>query len=184
MSAQSQRQQATPPPERQPHQRYSTETRLAIVETRWQDVVPTLATKTDIALIKKDIEAVEQRLSGEIQAVEQRLTGKIEAVEQRLSGEIQTVEQRLTGKIQTVEQQLTGEIQTVKQQLTGKIEAVEQRLSGEIQTVEQRLTGEMGTLRKDMDAMMNKIIIRVASIAVAAIAATGTIVALIQKIAN
>jgi len=140
MSAQSQRQQATPPPEHQPRQRYSTETRLAIVETRWQDVVPTLATKTDIALIKKDIEAVEQRLSGEIQAVEQRLTGKI-----------QTVEQRLTG---------------------------------EIQTVEQRLTGEMGTLRKDMDAMMNKIVIRVASIAVAAIAATGTIVALIQKIAN
>jgi len=162
MSAQSQRQQATPPPEHQPRQRYSTETRLAIVETRWQDVVPTLATKTDIALIKKDIEAVEQRLSGEIQAVEQRLTGKI----------------------QTLEQQLTGKIQTLEQQLTGKIQTVEQRLTGEIQTVEQRLTGEMGTLRKDMDAMMNKIVIRVASIAVAAIAATGTIVALIQKIAN
>jgi len=42
----------------------------------------------------------------------------------------------------------------------------------------------MGTLRKDMDAMMNKIIIRVTSITVAAIAATGTVVAMIQKIAN
>jgi len=51
MNTQPQQQppQPTPPPERHkrtPHQ--STEVRLAIVETRWQDVVPTLATKADL----------------------------------------------------------------------------------------------------------------------------------------
>jgi len=83
MSTQPQRQ---PDPEsRQTHsRRHGVETRLAIVETRWQDVVPTLATKSDlreaigglraelkedtaklhteIAVIRKDVEAMGNKL--------------------------------------------------------------------------------------------------------------------------
>jgi len=89
-------------------QRHSIETRLAIVETRWEDVIPTLATKSDI-----------------LQA--------------------------------------------------------EAKAANELKVAVTKLDTSIAILKKEMEAMMNKIIIRVSSIAVAAIIATGTIVALIQK---
>jgi len=117
MNAQPQPQDA--PPARQTRaQRHSTETRLAILETRWEDVIPTLATKSDI-------------LRAEAKAAND-----------------------------------TAEVKVAVTQLETKLET------------------SIAIIKKDMEAMMNKIIIRVSSIAVAAIIATGTLVALIQKIGN
>jgi len=107
MNAQPQ-QQNTPPAHQTRAQRHSIETRLAIVETRWEDVIPTLATKSDI-----------------LQA--------------------------------------------------------EAKSANEIKVAVTKLETSIALVKKEMEAMMNKIIIRVSSIAVAAIIATGTIVALIQK---
>jgi len=110
MNAQPQPQDA--PPARQTRaQRHSTETRLAIVETRWEDVIPTLATKSDIL----------------------------------------------------------------------RAEAKAANDTAEVKVAVTKLETSIAIVKKDMEAMMNKIIIRVSSIAVAAIIATGTIVALIQK---
>jgi len=216
MSAQP-RQQPEPPPPEPPRQRYSTETRLAIVETRWQDVIPTLATKSDLreattrlqaetALVRKDIKALEERLIGKVEAQGQHSTDKTNALEERLIGKIEAqgqhstdktnaLEERLIGKIEAQGQHSTDRTDALEERLTGKIEAldarleaVEGRLNGKIEAqgqqstdrikaVEERLTGKM-------DAMMNKIIIRLASITVAAIIATGTIVTLIQKFVN
>jgi len=107
MTAQPQLQQDSSPPAL-----HSTETRLAIVETRWEDVIPTLATKSDIL----------------------------------------------------------------------RAEAKVANDTAEIKVAVTKLEASIAIVKKDMEAMMNKIIIRVSSIAVAAIIATGTIVALIQKI--
>jgi len=194
MSAQPQQQPEPPPPE-PPGQRYSTETRLAIVETRWQDVIPTLATKSDLreattrlqaetALVRKDIKALEERLIGKVEAQGQHSTDKTNALEERLIGKIEAqgqhstdrtdaLEERLTGKIEA----LDGRLEAVEGRLNGKIEAQGQQSTDRIKAVEERLTGKM-------DAMMNKIIIRLASITVAAIIATGTIITLIQKFVN
>jgi len=111
MNAQPQQQQAPPPARQTRVERHSTETRLAIVETRWEDVIPTLATKSDI-------------LHAEAKAAND---------------------------------------------------------TAELKVAVTKLETSIAIVKKDMEAMMNKIIIRVSSIAVAAIIATGTIVALIQK---
>jgi len=63
-----------------PQQRYSTEARLAVVETRWQDAIPTLATKSDIELVKKDIEATEHRLNAKIDAQTNKLLIQLPAI--------------------------------------------------------------------------------------------------------
>jgi len=91
MSAQPQQHPKPPPPREPPPPRYSTETRLAIVETRWQDLIPTLATKSDLreattklqadtALVRKDIEAVEERLNGKIDAVMNKIIIRVTSI--------------------------------------------------------------------------------------------------------
>jgi len=63
-----------------PQPRYSTEARLAVVESRWQDVIPTLATKSDVALVKKDIEATEQRLNAKIEVMTSKIIFRISSI--------------------------------------------------------------------------------------------------------
>jgi len=112
MNVQPQQSQEPSPPTRQTRaQRHSIETRLAIVETRWEDVIPTLATKSDILHAKT-------------------------------------------------------------------------KAANEIKVAATKLETSIAIVKKDVEAMMNKIIILVSSIAVAAIIATGTMVALIQKLAH
>ena len=56
------------------------EERIAVLETLVNDILPTLATKSDIAEVKTEI----ARLSGKIHAVGERLEGKIDAFGERL----------------------------------------------------------------------------------------------------
>jgi len=87
MSAQPQRKQAEPP--------VSTTHRVVALETRWQEVVPKLATKDDLGievtrltermnagfeLAKKDREASEQRINAKIE----KLDAKIDAQTNKL----------------------------------------------------------------------------------------------------
>ena len=66
----------------------SLEDRVTILETRLDTVLPTLATKEDIARLDGKIDAVEERLNGKIDAAEERLNGKIDAAEERLNSQI------------------------------------------------------------------------------------------------
>ena len=58
----------------------SLEDRVTILETRRDTVLPTLATKEDIARLGSKIDAVEERLNGKID----RLNDKIDATSNRL----------------------------------------------------------------------------------------------------
>jgi len=169
-----------------------------VLETAFQTAE--LATKTDVSnaivLVRKDMEAMEQRLEAridardaKIDALEQRLgaridgsDAKIDALEQRLEAridasdaKIDAVGQRSNAKIDAVEQRLSIKIDTVEQQLNSRIDAVEQRLNIKIDSVEQRLNSRI-------DALANKLIIRMTGILVAGIGATAAIVALLPKL--
>jgi len=82
MSAQPQPKQDQEP--RQPRsQRHGMETRLAIVETRWEDIIPTLATKVDIAETKTgiaDIRSEIKMLNAKIDAQSNKLLIQLPAI--------------------------------------------------------------------------------------------------------
>ena len=71
------------------------EERVTILETRLDTILPTLATKEDIARLDGKIDAVEEWLNGKIDTVEERLNSKIDAVEARLDAKIDSLENRL-----------------------------------------------------------------------------------------
>ena len=62
----------------------SLEDRLTILETRLDTVLPTLATKEDIARLDGKIDAAEGRLNGKIDAAEERLNGKISQLDAKI----------------------------------------------------------------------------------------------------
>jgi hypothetical protein len=93
------------------------EERVTILETRFDTILPTLATKEDIA-----------RLEGKMDAMNERLGGKIEALGERLGGEIEATNRRLGGKIEALGERLGGEIEATNRRLEGKIDAMGNRL--------------------------------------------------------
>ena len=58
----------------------SLEERMTILETRFDTILPTLATKADIAEVKTDM----ARMEGEMKAMNERLNGKMDAMGNRL----------------------------------------------------------------------------------------------------
>ena len=82
------------------------EERVTILETRLDTILPTLATKEDIARLDGKIDAVEERLNGKIDTVEERLNSKIDAVAGQLNSRIDAVEARLDAKIDSLENRL------------------------------------------------------------------------------
>ena len=75
------------------------EERVTILETRFDTILPTLATKEDIARLEGKIDAMDERLGGRIDASNQRLEGKIDAIHEGLGGRIDASNERLEGKI-------------------------------------------------------------------------------------
>ena len=71
------------------------EDRVTILETRLDTVLPTLATKADIAEIKTDM----ARLEGKMDAMNERQEGKIDAMDARLEGRIDRLEEKVDTKI-------------------------------------------------------------------------------------
>ncbi len=115
----------------------SLEDRVTILETRLDTVLPTLATKEDIARLEGKIEAMAERFNGKTD----RLDGKIDAVEERFNGKIDAMEERFNGKID---------------RLDGKIDAMEERFNGKIDRLDAKI-----------DAMGNRLLIRLSVVAFA-----------------
>ena len=67
------------------------EDRVTILETRLDTVLPTLATKADIAEIKTDM----ARLEGKMDAMDARLEGKMDAMNERQEGRIDRLEEKV-----------------------------------------------------------------------------------------
>jgi hypothetical protein len=71
------------------------EERVTILETRLDTILPTLATKEDIARLEGKMDAMNERLGGRIDALGERLGGEIEATNRRLEGKIDAMGNRL-----------------------------------------------------------------------------------------
>ena len=67
-----------------------------------ETVLPTLATKEDIAETKADI----ARLEGKIDAMGEQLSGRIDAMGEQLNGKIDAVDARLDAKIDAISNRL------------------------------------------------------------------------------
>ena len=100
------------------------EERVTILETRFDAILPTLATKEDIARLDGKIDAMSERLDGKIDAMSERLDGKIDAMSERLDGKIDAMSERLDGKIDTSNERIDGRFDTVNK----RIDAIEYRM--------------------------------------------------------
>ena len=56
------------------------EERVTILETRFDTILPTLATKEDIARLEGKMDAMNERLEGKMDAMNERLEGKMDAM--------------------------------------------------------------------------------------------------------
>jgi len=101
--------------------------------------VSDVATKDDIAAIRKDSRNLDEKLGGRIDHVDERLGGKIDHVEEKLGGRIDHVEEKLGGRIDHLEEKLGGDIARLDQ----KIDHLEVRLTGKIEQVADRLAIQM-----------------------------------------
>ena len=86
------------------------EERVTILETRFDTILPTLATKEDIARLEGKIDAMDERLGGRIDASNERLEGKIDAIHEGLGGRIDASNERLGGEIRAIDERLEGKI--------------------------------------------------------------------------
>ena len=84
------------------------EERVAMLETRLETVLPTLATKEDIARLEGKMDAMYERLDGKIDANTERLDGKIDANTKGLEGKIDAMENKLLIKFTGIGIALTG----------------------------------------------------------------------------
>ena len=86
------------------------EERVTILETRFDTILPTLATKEDIARLEGKIDAMDEGLGGRIDASNERLEGKIDAIHEGLGGRIDASNERLGGEIRAIDERLEGKI--------------------------------------------------------------------------
>ncbi|MCY4414802.1 MAG: hypothetical protein OXE87_00600 [Chloroflexi bacterium] len=73
------------------------EERVTILETRFDTILPTLATKEDIARLEGKMGAMEERLEGKMDAMNERLEGKIEGLDGKIDAMGNRLLIRLTG---------------------------------------------------------------------------------------
>jgi cell division protein ZapA (FtsZ GTPase activity inhibitor) len=84
-------------------------------------ILPSLATKSDIAALERRIGQFEEKIEAKITSGDQKLDGKITSVEQKLDAKITSVEQKLEAKITSVEQKLDAKIDKLEERLRATI---------------------------------------------------------------
>jgi len=137
--------------------RYSQETRLAIAESRWGDVIPTLGTKADIELVRKDMEVLEQKLASQTKDALQAATAS-------MASEINQASIKAAQAIADNKETVHGlalEVADNKKALHS-------------------LTLEITVMKKDMEAQSNRLTIRIVSILAGALGSLQIAIALFQ----
>jgi chromosome segregation ATPase len=95
--------------------------------------------EAELPELRKEMKALDEKLSGKIESLDEKLSGKIEALDERLSSKIEAVDERLSGKIEALDEKLTGNIGALDKTLSGKIAAVDEKLSGKFESLADRL---------------------------------------------
>ena len=93
------------------------EERVTILETRFDTILPTLATKEDIARLEGKMDAMNERLEGKMDAMNERLEGKMDAMNERLEGKMEAMNGRLVGKMGAMDERLEGKIDAMGNRL-------------------------------------------------------------------
>ena len=84
-----------------------------------------VAAKSDIKILRTELNSDIKRLEAKIHAVEKRLNAKIDAVEKRLNAKIDAVEERLNAKIDAVEERLSTKLDKIMNILDGFVGVVD-----------------------------------------------------------
>lgn len=90
------------------------------------------AIEVHLSYLRPAVEAMQielPELRKEMRALDEKLSGKIDALDEKLNGKIDTLDERLNGKIDALDEKLNDKIDALEKKLDGKIDALGSRLS-------------------------------------------------------
>ena len=88
----------------------SHEERITILETRLDTILPTLATKEDIARLEGKMEAMYREQEGKMEAMYRDLAGRMEAMYRQQEGKMEAMYRQQEGKMETMNARQEGKI--------------------------------------------------------------------------
>ncbi len=100
----------------------------AVVDAMERDMSSLLATKSDVALLRQEIESTRLIVAKDIQRLDERLCAKIEQGDQRLTSDMERLGQRLTSGMEQLGERLTSDMQQGDQRLVARMDQMEQKI--------------------------------------------------------
>jgi len=98
-----------------------------------------LATKEDIALLRRDIAAMDEKFTGMIAAQDEKFTGMNAAMDEKFTGAIAAMDEKFTAEFVSVR----SEIAALDKKFTGEIAALEEKFDIKLLALEDRLNARI-----------------------------------------
>lgn len=99
----------------------------------------TIAIDNEVVAKKEEVNALDEKLSGDIENLDTKLSNDIENLDSKLSGDIENLDTKLGGDIENLDSKLSGDITTLDEKLSGDIENLDTKLSGDIEDLEREV---------------------------------------------
>jgi chromosome segregation ATPase len=64
------------------------------------------AVQADLPELRKEVKALDDKLSGKFEALDEKFTGKFEALDEKFTGKFETLDEKFTGKFETLADRL------------------------------------------------------------------------------
>ena len=141
-----------------------------------------IATKSDTDMLSREIARAREDLGKDITQVREDLSKDITQVREDLSKDITQVREDLSKDIAQVREDLSKDIAQVREDLSKDIAQVREDLSKDITQVRTEVSREIALVRKDIEAMENRMIIKMGAMVVGAVGLFALLVRLFDKL--
>ena len=128
-----------------------------IADTFAEGITENLATKDDIALLQKDMKALDQKIDNSVEALDRKIDTSVEALHKDMKA--------LDQKIDTSVEALHKDMKALDQKIDTSVEA----LHKDMKALDQKIDTSVEALRKDMFALKKDMTILLGSIMVGGI---------------
>jgi chromosome segregation ATPase len=85
------------------------------------------AVQADLPELRKEVKALDDKLSGKFEALDEKFTGKFEALDEKFTGKFEALDEKFTGKFETLDEKFTGKFETLADRLM-KVQASQEGL--------------------------------------------------------
>jgi hypothetical protein len=116
--------------------------RLTVLETRFDTILPTLATKSDVEALRAEVHVGFEKFCGEFRSENQKLRCEFGGENEKLRSGFGNENEELRGEFRGENEKLRREFRTESEKLRGEFRTENERLRGEFRTENEKLRGE------------------------------------------